>query len=179
MGNMYPSHLAGGGGYSGTAQPADVLTGETFINANGPQTGTMSNNGADTQTIAPGSSYTIPAGYHNGSGVISASAADYTPKYVKGFAPFVSAAQTITGVSTGKHQMFIIGTLVNITTPTAPTADTISGATLEYKEYVNDSGNTMTVLRYEIDVTEDSVSLKLTTGSFNGTTGGGYTVFII
>ena len=105
--------------------------------------------------------------------------ADYTPKYIKGFATIYSTAQTITGLSTGKHQLFIMGTLTNITVPVAPTAATISGATLEFKEYVNDSGNTLTILRYELNVTGNSVSLKLTAGSFNGTTGGGYGVFII
>ena len=74
MGNMYPSHLAGGGGgYSGTAQPADVLTGETFINANGPQTGSMTNNAAVSGTATPTQPYTIPEGYHNGNGSVSAS----------------------------------------------------------------------------------------------------------
>ena len=32
----------------------------------------MTNNGAVSQTLTPGQSYTIPEGYHNGSGVVSA-----------------------------------------------------------------------------------------------------------
>mgnify|MGYP006988885769 CR=1 FL=1 len=44
-------------------------------------TGTMANNGAVSQTLNPNSSYTIPAGYHNGSGKITANAntGTYTP----------------------------------------------------------------------------------------------------
>ena len=37
-------------------------------------TGTMTNRGAISQTINPGGSYTIPAGYHNGSGKVTANA---------------------------------------------------------------------------------------------------------
>ena len=76
MGNMYPSHLAGGGGSpTGDAQPSEVLSGKTFENANGPQTGTMPNQGAVSGTAAPSQPYTIPAGYHNGSGVVTATGA--------------------------------------------------------------------------------------------------------
>ena len=35
-------------------------------------TGTMPDNGAKTSTLSAGDSYTIPAGYHNGSGKITA-----------------------------------------------------------------------------------------------------------
>ncbi|MCX8045262.1 MAG: tail fiber protein [Anoxybacillus gonensis] len=60
--------LQGEGG-GGTAQPGDVLSGKTFTNDSGEQTGTMPNRGA--YNITPGTSnITIPAGYHNGSGVV-------------------------------------------------------------------------------------------------------------
>ena len=60
----------------GTANIENVLDGYTFYNTSlsNKYTGTMTNNGAVSQTIAPGASYTIPAGYHNGSGTVSASA---------------------------------------------------------------------------------------------------------
>jgi len=62
--------LQGEGG-GGTAQPADVLSGQTFTNDAGDQTGTMVNRGA--VTITPGTTdQTIPAGFHNGSGVVKA-----------------------------------------------------------------------------------------------------------
>lgn len=73
MGNMYRSRLGASGGVqpTGNAQPADVLSGKTFSNADGVgKTGTMVNNGAVSETLDAGESYTIPAGYHNGNGVV-------------------------------------------------------------------------------------------------------------
>lgn len=52
----------------GTAA-GNVLSGETCYNSSGKTSGSMPNNGAVTGTIStPGGEYTIPAGYHNGSG---------------------------------------------------------------------------------------------------------------
>ena len=74
MANAYRSVLAGGGTTpTGNATVADVLTGKTFSNENSTGlTGTMPNRGAVSQTLNAGQSYTIPEGYHNGSGVITA-----------------------------------------------------------------------------------------------------------
>lgn len=57
-----------------TAMKSDVLAGKTFggKNSDDLQTGTMVNNGAKTASLNCGGSYTIPAGYHNGSGKIIA-----------------------------------------------------------------------------------------------------------
>jgi len=61
----------------GTAVASQVLYGKTFTNASGVGlTGTMTNRGAVSTSIAPGSTYTIPSGYHNGSGVVRAYAVD-------------------------------------------------------------------------------------------------------
>lgn len=57
---------------SGNATVGDVLKDKTFSNDNGPQTGTMPNNGAVSQSLSFGGSYTIPVGYHNGSGKVTA-----------------------------------------------------------------------------------------------------------
>lgn len=74
MANQYRSVLASSGPAptGGDALPAEVLSGKTFTNDNGAQTGTMTNNGAVSQTLAAGASYTIPEGYHNGNGVVTA-----------------------------------------------------------------------------------------------------------
>lgn len=73
MANQYRSVLASGGASTGgDALPAEVLAGKTFTNDNGAQTGTMTNNGAVSQTLAAGQSYTIPEGYHNGNGTVTA-----------------------------------------------------------------------------------------------------------
>lgn len=57
---------------SGNAGTGQVLSGYTFYNNNynSKQTGTMANRGAVSTTVNPGGSYTIPAGYHNGSGKV-------------------------------------------------------------------------------------------------------------
>lgn len=62
---------------TGNATAADLLSGRTASNASGPITGTMPNRGAVSQTITTqNGSYTVPAGYHNGSGVIRAAFAN-------------------------------------------------------------------------------------------------------
>lgn len=68
---------AGGGGVdcdAATAMKSDVLAGKTFGGKDNDelQTGTMVNNGAKTASLNCGGSYTIPAGYHNGSGKVTA-----------------------------------------------------------------------------------------------------------
>lgn len=55
------------------AGAADVLTGKTIVDATGKEVeGTMPNQGAKTSTLDAGGSYTIPAGYHNGQGKVTA-----------------------------------------------------------------------------------------------------------
>lgn len=56
------------------AVAADVLAGKVFVNGNGEVTGSMANNGAVSKTLdatTSNQSYTVPAGYHNGSGTVS------------------------------------------------------------------------------------------------------------
>ena len=74
MGNAYRSVLALKP--TGDAVPANVLAGKTFSNADGTgKTGTMVNNGAVSVTLTDQDpTYTIPEGYHNGSGVVGFSA---------------------------------------------------------------------------------------------------------
>ncbi len=66
-----------------TATTPDVLAGKIFVNGSGVETtGTMKNNGAVSKTLDmslgsngqySNASYTIPAGYHNGSGKVNIS----------------------------------------------------------------------------------------------------------
>lgn len=56
-----------------TAGAADVLQGKTIANYAGDVEGTMPNNGAVTATVGAGQTYTIPEGYHNGSGTVTGS----------------------------------------------------------------------------------------------------------
>ena len=65
--------LLGEGGEYGTATASDVLSGKTIGTENGLVDGTMVNRGAVSNTITTqGGSYTIPSGYHSGSGKVTA-----------------------------------------------------------------------------------------------------------
>lgn len=73
----------GGGGLStsklalATATEGNVLAGNKFYAGSKTiKEGKMPNRGAISESIYPGGSYTIPAGYHNGSGSVKAKNAD-------------------------------------------------------------------------------------------------------
>lgn len=55
-----------------TAAPGELLVGKTAYVNEQKITGTMANNGAVSQSLNAGGSYTIPAGYHNGEGKVNA-----------------------------------------------------------------------------------------------------------
>ena len=55
-----------------TATAAQILSGQTAWVNGSKITGTMVDRGAVTKTLNAGGSYTIPAGYHNGSGKVTA-----------------------------------------------------------------------------------------------------------
>lgn len=58
---------------TGDAAAGDVLSGKTFSNATSDaETGTMPNRGGVTQALNCGGSYTIQAGYHDGTGTVTA-----------------------------------------------------------------------------------------------------------
>jgi len=69
----------------GTATAAQVLSGKTFTSTAGIKaSGTMTNNGAVSKTLTTtGSSYTIPAGYHNGSGKVTATITNLSAANIK------------------------------------------------------------------------------------------------
>lgn len=54
-----------------TATAANILSGKTAYVNGSKLTGTMTNNGAVSKTMTANGSYTIPAGYHNGSGKVT------------------------------------------------------------------------------------------------------------
>ena len=55
-----------------TAMAPDVLSGKVIVDKDGkPLTGTMPNRGTVNQSLGINGTYTIPAGYHNGSGKVT------------------------------------------------------------------------------------------------------------
>lgn len=70
--NAIPDNFADISGV--TAAAADVLANKIFVDSSGAEkAGTMANNGAVTATIdgLSATSYTVPAGYHSGTGTVS------------------------------------------------------------------------------------------------------------
>jgi len=86
--NGYTAHGADGAPITGTCAydsdtsedtltAAEAITGKTFHARGTAYTGTMPNNGAVTGTITTvAGAYTIPAGYHDGSGTVSIDSTD-------------------------------------------------------------------------------------------------------
>lgn len=109
MANQYRSVLAGAGGTGGDAVSSEVLSGKTFTNDNGPQTGSMTNNGAVTQTLTAGQSYTIPEGYHNGNGTVTATnnAPDGYIYAVQNSGAIISGFETLTYTTSSLPSAFI------------------------------------------------------------------------
>ena len=77
-----------------TAQVAEVLNGKTFYARGSKLTGTMPNNGSVNGTIATKAAYTIPMGFHDGSGTVSIDATE-SAKIVAGN---IKSGVTILGV---------------------------------------------------------------------------------
>ena len=56
----------------GDAAAANILTGKKVLVKGKEVTGTMANNGSVSKALAAGGSYTIPKGYHDGTGKVTA-----------------------------------------------------------------------------------------------------------
>jgi len=94
-----------GEGASGNATASDLLSGKTATTDAGEITGTMPNRGAVSHSLAINGTYTIPAGYHNGSGQVTQSiptkgAQTYTPtttNQIIAAGQYLAGNQTIAG----------------------------------------------------------------------------------
>lgn len=117
-----------------TAASSDILSGKSAFLGNGAVTGTMSNNGA----------YTIPAGFHNGSGSVRISKEEQA-KLVSGN---IKSGVTVFGIS-GKSSV------VDTSDATAAAGTIVSGKTA----YVN--GAKVTGSLTTISVSQDSLTKVL------------------
>lgn len=91
-----------------TASAAQILSGQSAWVNGGKLTGTMANQGAKTSALNCGGSYTIPAGYHNGSGKITAnSLASQT-------SATATAAQILSGKTAWVNGSRLTGTIASM-----------------------------------------------------------------
>lgn len=102
-----------------TATAANVLSGKTAVSWDSTNkkavaiTGTMTNNGAVTPSaLAAGGSYTIPAGYHNGSGKVTAQTLAAQTGVDSGKTA-AAAAQILTGYQAWVNGSKVTGTMAN------------------------------------------------------------------
>lgn len=113
---------------TGDAAVGDVLAGKTFSNASANGlTGTMPNRGAVNPNLTnQGQQYTIPAGYHNGAGKVTANISNLTAGNVRSgatvggvagtfsqFSNGATAAQILTGRSAAVNGVVVNGTMPN------------------------------------------------------------------
>ena len=104
----------------GTAAAAQILSGKTAWVNGVKVTGTMANNGAVAKTITPSASaqsYTVPAGYHNGSGKVSVPAvSNLKAAYIKKGVTVGGVTGTWEGYVTSPLYLYNKGTFSNLQT---------------------------------------------------------------
>lgn len=123
-----------------TATASDVLSPKVIVDATGATiTGTMPNNGAVSQTLtATTTSYTVPAGYHNGSGTVSivAETKSATPS---------TSSQTITP-TTGKLLTQVTVSAIPSEFGDTTNDDAVAGDILSGKKaHSNDDGDAVAI----------------------------------
>lgn len=102
---------------SGDAAVGNVLAGKTFYANSGTQLeGTMVNNGAVDASVAVGGTYTVPAGYHDGTGTVAGPVLDgdaAAANVLSGKTFFASSGTKLTGSMTNNGA--ISGTIDGLT----------------------------------------------------------------
>ncbi len=130
-----------------TVAAEDVLTGKTAFGASGSVTGSMANNGAQTETITKlADSIKIKQGYHNGSGTVSIDSAEKA----KIISANIKAGVTVLGV-TGS-------TSVVDTSDATATAGTIVSGSTAYVAGQKIAG-TLTLVKVTQDSTTKALSI--------------------
>lgn len=152
------------------AAAAQILSGYSGYVKGSKISGSMTNRGAVNQTIAPGGSYTIPAGYHNGSGKVTASNKslhiDYVGKYVSNSSSAAKTFNVATYVSKGC-------TINNFAMRNVKHVDDYSGANINSYYGTGDAtmtlyGNTLSIPAYkgasydpDMDVRNDHIEADI------------------
>ena len=139
----------------GNATAAQVLSGKTFTNASSVNiTGTMVNNGAVSKTFTPSASsqsYTIPEGYHNGSGKVTCNAVSDPFQFT-----FVSSSGYVTtkkytGLTVGKTYLLVLSSY----------SDSGYENAIEYCEITSCTGASFSKITYDVQDNACSTYYKL------------------
>ncbi|MGM9834668.1 MAG: hypothetical protein ACI31M_02670, partial [Bacilli bacterium] len=151
---------------SATATAANILTGQTAWVNGSKITGTMANKGAVTSTLNAGGSYTIPAGYHNGSGKIT----------VNTLASQTSATATAANILTGQTAWVNGSKITGTMTSRGAVSTTINpgGSYTIPAGYHNGSGKvtaTTTTVASQLVTKTKTVNVSITQGISNNGTG--------
>ncbi len=155
---------------TGNATVADVLEGKTFSNSSSVGLiGTMPNKGAINQTLNAGGSYTIPAGYHNGSGKVTVnslasqtSATAGAGQILNGYTAWVNGNK-ITGSMPNRGALNWSGSNTTYTVP----AGYYSGGTLDSRpSYTNGYNAGRTSVINNLKLVTSSQAEKQTSFSF-------------
>lgn len=113
---------------SATVAPAEILSGKTAYARGSKVTGTMKNNGAVTGSISTkAGEYTIPQGYHDGSGkvtILSTEQAKIIADNIRSGITILGVAGTMSGTEGAKPQAKTVTPTTSVQT-VAP--DTTSG----------------------------------------------------
>ena len=100
----------------GDATASQILSGKKAMVKGNTITGTMTNRGAVTNTLNAGGSYTIPAGYHNGSGKVSCNYGD-SVSFINPTLPFEVTGSmmgySITGITVSTNSALYGTTAIN------------------------------------------------------------------
>lgn len=131
-----------------TAVVAEVLATRTFAKGGQVLTGTMPNRGAVTGIISSKTAYTIPQGYHDGSGTVSldsASLAALTGNNIRQGVTILGTEGEMTGTEDVNAQAKTVTptTSQQVITPDSPTYNYLSQVTVNaitYTETANAAG---------------------------------------
>lgn len=154
-----------------TATAADVLANKVIITSDGETVaGTMPNNGAVSKTLdatTSNQSYTIPAGYHNGKGVVNISLEEKSATPTK-------SAQTITP-TTGKVLSKVSVAAIPDAYQDVSSVDAVAADVLDGKKIVISDGTVVTgsmANNGDVSSTIDGLTLTSVTIPSGYTTGG-------
>lgn len=148
------------------ASAGDILSTKQAIDGNGNKiTGTMTNKGAVYQTLNADSSYTIPKGYHNGSGVVvSNSLASQT----EGTATESDIAEGLTAWVNGIE---LTGTAVakKMTSGTLAVSSAITNSSSTWKTITHGLGEAPDIIVFGADLKQTSSFVTVSYVSWMGT----------